>query len=84
MRYVGVSPPDVVKCVTKIGPAIVGRANEFGTVAPGKLADLLVMDGDVVAEISVLEDRSRFIAVMQDGVVKAGRLTRPVPESTRS
>jgi imidazolonepropionase-like amidohydrolase len=54
-----------------------GRSDEFGTVAVGKVADLLVVDGDVVADVSVLEDRSRFIAVMQGGVVKAGRLTKP-------
>ena len=54
-----------------------GRADEFGTLEAGKLADVLVVDGDVLADIRVLEDRSRFIAVMQGGVVKAGRLTQP-------
>ena len=46
---------------------------------PGKLADILVVDGDVLADIAVLEDRSRFIAVMQGGVVKAGQLRPPLP-----
>jgi imidazolonepropionase-like amidohydrolase len=52
-----------------------GRGDEFGTIEAGKLADLLVVDGDVVADISVLEDRSRLIAVMQGGVIKAGQLS---------
>ena len=56
-----------------------GREQEFGTVEPGKLADLLVIDGDVLADISLLEDRSRFLAVMQGGLVKAGRLARGAP-----
>jgi hypothetical protein len=30
----------------------------------------------VLADISILEERSRFIAVMQGGVVKAGQLAR--------
>ena len=51
-----------------------GRENEFGTLEAGKLADVLVVDGDVLADISLLEDRSKFIAVMQGGVIKAGRL----------
>ena len=51
-----------------------GRGQEFGTVEPGKLADLLVVDGDVAADIALLEDRSRFLAVIQGGIVKAGRL----------
>jgi hypothetical protein len=33
--------------------------------------------GDVVRDIAVLQDRSRLIAVMQGGVVKAGQLTAP-------
>jgi imidazolonepropionase-like amidohydrolase len=56
-----------------------GRGDEFGTLEPGKLADVLVVEGDVVADISLLEDRSRFNAVMQGGVVKAGRLAEPFP-----
>jgi hypothetical protein len=39
---------------------------------------VLVADGDVVTDISVLEDRSRFTAVMQGGVVKAGRVAGPL------
>ena len=35
-----------------------------------------VVDGDVLADITLLEDRSRFIAVMQGCVIKAGQLTR--------
>ena len=53
-----------------------GREREFGTAVPGKLADLLIVDGDVLADISLLEDRTRILAVMQGGVVKAGRLAR--------
>jgi hypothetical protein len=35
------------------------------------------VDCDVAAFVSALEDRGRLIAVMQCGVVKAGRLARP-------
>jgi imidazolonepropionase-like amidohydrolase len=73
VKHVGMTPLEVIKCATKTGAEIMGRGDEFGTVEAGKLADLLVVDGDVVADISILEDRSRFVAVMQGGVVKAGR-----------
>ncbi len=72
--YVGLTPLEVLTCATKTGAEILGRAHELGTLEPGKLADVLVVEGDVVANIAILEDRSRFLAVMQGGVVKAGRL----------
>ena len=34
----------------------------------------LIVDGDVIADISLLEDRARFLAVMQGGAIRAGRL----------
>ncbi|MFO0954259.1 MAG: amidohydrolase family protein [Isosphaeraceae bacterium] len=74
VQHAGFTPLETITCATKTGAEIMGRGHEFGTVEPGKLADLLLVDGDVLADISILEDRSRFLAVMQGGVVKAGRL----------
>ena len=74
VNYVGFTPLEAIRCATLTGAEIMGRANEFGTLAPGKLADVLVVDGDVIADIRLLEDRRQFVAVVQGGVVKAGRL----------
>ena len=71
--YVGLKPLEVLKCATQTGAEIVGRGDEIGTLTPGKLGDVLVVEGDVVADISVLQDRRQLIAVMQGGVVKAER-----------
>ena len=76
VKYVGLKPLEVLKCATKTGAEIMGRGDEFGTLAAGKFADVLVVDGDVLADISLLEDRRNFIAVMQGGFVKAGREAR--------
>jgi imidazolonepropionase-like amidohydrolase len=72
-REVGFTPLETIMCATKTGAEIMGRGDEFGTLEAGKLGDVLVVDGDVIADISILEDRDRLIAVMQSGVVKAGR-----------
>ncbi|MFM9962882.1 MAG: amidohydrolase family protein [Planctomycetaceae bacterium] len=74
VNYVGLDPLTVIKCATKTGAEILGRSDEFGTVEVGKLADLLIVEGDVVKNIALLSDRSKFLAVMQAGVIKAGRL----------
>jgi imidazolonepropionase-like amidohydrolase len=74
VKYVGFSPLQTITCATRTGAEIMGCDHEFGTLQPGKLADVLVVDGDVLADISILEDRRRFVAVLQGGVIKAGQL----------
>src|SRR5688572_6893988 len=74
VKYVGFSPLDTIKCATKTGAEIMGRDKEIGTLEAGKLGDVLVVDGDIMADISVLEDRSRFIVVIQGGIAKAGQV----------
>ena len=77
--YVGFTPMETIVCATRNGARIMGRADDLGTLEPGKLADVLVVDGDVIADIAVLQDRSRLLAVMQGGIVKAGRLAEVRP-----
>jgi imidazolonepropionase-like amidohydrolase len=77
VEHVGFSPLQTITCATKTGAEIMGRGDEFGTLEAGKLADVLVVDGDVLADMKLLQDRSRFLAVLQGGVVKAGQLAHP-------
>jgi imidazolonepropionase-like amidohydrolase len=74
VKDVGLTPLEVITCATKTGAEIMGRGDAFGTLEKGKLADVLVVDGDALADISILEDRKKFIAVLQGGVVKAGQI----------
>jgi imidazolonepropionase-like amidohydrolase len=74
VQYVGFSPLETITCATRTGAEIMGRDDEFGTLERGKLGDVLIVDGDVLADISILEDRSRVLAVLQGGVLKAGKL----------
>ena len=53
------------------------RLGEIGVVAPGAYADLLVVDGDPLADITVLQDRSRLRHVLKGG--RAVDLARPWP-----
>jgi imidazolonepropionase-like amidohydrolase len=47
---------------------------EVGTIEPGKRADLLVVAGDPLADITILRKREALALVMQNGVAAAGRL----------
>jgi imidazolonepropionase-like amidohydrolase len=67
VKVAGMAPLDVVRWATVNGAALMGRGDELGGVSAGKLADLLVVDGDPIADIAVLADRTRILAVMKDG-----------------
>jgi imidazolonepropionase-like amidohydrolase len=58
---------ETLLAATKHGGAIMGRPGELGQVKPGYLADLLLVDGDPLANIRILQDRKRILAVMKDG-----------------
>ena len=57
VNYVGFSPLETIRCATRTGAEIMGRDKSSAPSKPGKLADLLIVDGDVLADISMLEDR---------------------------
>jgi len=82
VKTVGLSPLRALSCATKTGAEILGLEKEIGTLEAGKRADVLVVDGDVLSDIALLEDRRRFVAVMQDGVVAAPKGVGPY--STRT
>ena len=67
VKVAGIAPLEVVRWATVHGAELMGRGDELGTVRPGKLADLVVVDGDPIADISVLADQGRILAVMKGG-----------------
>jgi imidazolonepropionase-like amidohydrolase len=53
---------------------VFGRADDLGTVTAGKLADLLVVDGDPVADINLLRNPGALLAVLLGGHPVTDRL----------
>src|SRR4029450_10182849 len=51
VEYVGFTPVEPIRCATRTGAEIMGRGHELGTLETGKLADILIVDGDVPADI---------------------------------
>ncbi|MGH9079411.1 MAG: hypothetical protein ACRDYE_04900 [Acidimicrobiales bacterium] len=57
---------------------------ELGTVAEGKVADLLVVDGDPLEDVAVLKDRANLLAIMKGGLLLKDELLggpSPAPPS---
>ena len=51
MVEAGLAPMAVLTAATAGGAAVMGRADELGTLAPGKLADFLILEADPLADI---------------------------------
>lgn len=63
----GFSPLEAIGCATRSGAELMRMDDRIGTLERGKLADLVVVDGDPIADIRILQDRSR-LSVMKGGV----------------
>ncbi len=48
--------------------------HELGTLEAGKLPDILVVDDNVMKDVSILEDRETLLVEMQGGFIRAGKL----------
>jgi imidazolonepropionase-like amidohydrolase len=68
VKYLGFTPMEAIRCATLYGGQIMMKAKELGTIQDGYLADLLLVDGDPLANLSILRDPKRLLAVMKDGV----------------
>ncbi|MGO8871958.1 MAG: amidohydrolase family protein [Acidimicrobiales bacterium] len=64
---IGIPSADVIRWATRHGAELMGRDHELGSVRAGMLADLLVVDGNPLDDISVLQDRDRLLAVIKGG-----------------
>jgi cytosine/adenosine deaminase-related metal-dependent hydrolase len=65
-QQAGLPPADILRAATLGSARVLKRDADFGTVAPGKLADLVLVDGDPVADVTALR---RTVAVVKDGAV---------------
>jgi imidazolonepropionase-like amidohydrolase len=75
--HAGVSALEVLKWATRNGGELMGRGEELGTIEVGKLADLLVVDGDPSRDITILGDRSRLLHIMLGGRFVGGSRQKP-------
>jgi imidazolonepropionase-like amidohydrolase len=66
VKVIGFSPLEAIGCATRNGAELMRMADRIGTLERGKLADLVVVDGDPLADVALLQDRAR-LSVMKGG-----------------
>jgi imidazolonepropionase-like amidohydrolase len=69
----GLTPMEGLVAATSGSAAALGR-QDLGRIAPGTVADLVVVEGDPLADIRLLTQLDRFWLVLQNGMPVAGTL----------
>jgi imidazolonepropionase-like amidohydrolase len=67
MSEFGFSAQEVIVSATSRAAELLGLEEKIGTIAPGKLADLLIVEGNPLEDIRVLTDPGRIVAVFKEG-----------------
>lgn len=73
LRKAGLTPQQVIQAATRNAALHMGRGADLGTLEAGKVADLIVVDGNPLDELSALEEVE---VVVQDGEIVSGREER--------
>ena len=69
MVRLGMTPMEAIRSATVVASELMGWQDRVGSIAPGKLADLIAVKGDPVEDVSVLED---VAFVMKGGAILKG------------
>ena len=76
----GMTPLEAISAATKTGAEVVGRGRDLGTIEPGKLADIIVVNGNPLFDINAL---GYVEHVIKGGVQYKGPDTRVASDSGR-
>jgi imidazolonepropionase-like amidohydrolase len=76
----GMAPQRAISAATRINAWILGKANDVGTIEPGKLADVIVVQGNPLYDIQSL---AHVEVVMKGGVLFKGGPGRPAGSTSR-
>jgi imidazolonepropionase-like amidohydrolase len=69
MVDLGLSPLQAIQAATSSASSLLGLEREIGSIATGKLADLILVDGNPLEDIALLEDPNRVVTVIQGGKI---------------
>src|SRR5918994_2997258 len=69
----GMTPMQALQAATSWAAECLGLERDLGTIEKGKLADLIVVDGDPLANLGVLQDDTNIRLVVKEGVVEVQR-----------
>jgi len=63
----GLTPMEAIVATTKTASEVLGLEKKIGTLEKGKLADLLVVDGDPLKDMKLLQKKDKILVIMKEG-----------------
>jgi imidazolonepropionase-like amidohydrolase len=72
----GLTPLQALQAATGWAAECLGLEHDIGTVEKGKLADLVIVAGDPLSDINLLQDPERIALVLKGGEIAANRLAK--------
>jgi imidazolonepropionase-like amidohydrolase len=69
VRYGGYTPMEAIVASTKNTAFAMGLEDDLGTLQPGKLADVIILTSDPLADIRVLQGGQHLATVIKDGKI---------------
>jgi imidazolonepropionase-like amidohydrolase len=69
VKYIGMTPKEALLAATRLGGELMMRPAELGQLKEGFLADLIMVDGDPLKNLAVLQDPAKILMVMKDGEI---------------
>jgi imidazolonepropionase-like amidohydrolase len=64
---IGFTPMEAITCTTSSAAELLGIEETVGSIAPGKRADLLIVEGNPLQDLALLTDPGRIVAVYKAG-----------------
>jgi imidazolonepropionase-like amidohydrolase len=73
VKHCDFTPMDAILATTKNGAMACFMEDKTGTIEPGKFADIIIVDGNPLADIKILQNVERLKMVMLEGKIEIDR-----------
>lgn len=67
LMNVGLTPMEAIVSATKTASEVLGMERKIGTIERGKIADLIVVDGNPLEDIRLLQKKEKILVIMREG-----------------
>jgi imidazolonepropionase-like amidohydrolase len=69
VKYIGMTPKEALLSATRLGGELMMQPESIGQIAPGFFADVVIIDGDPLQNLKLLQDPDKISLVMKDGEI---------------